>query len=79
MPVQNKGDQERSQVQNRGEHGRSHIQFSQHTRSLPNKLKQRTRRRQGGDAGETDAYCDFLEKKQGQMDMWGETFREHFR
>lgn len=60
-----------------GREGR-HIPFSQHTRSLPNKLKLRQRRRQG-EPGETDAYRDFLEKKQGQMEMWGETFREHHK
>ena len=62
-------------------HARSHIPFSKHPRSLPNKLKQRAKKnRQGpeGQAAEYDTYRDFLEKKQSQMDMWGETFRDHY-
>lgn len=60
---------------------RAHFNFSNHPRSLPNKLKSRSRmgnqQTNQAQALENDCYKDFLRKKQGDQEMWGQTFGEY--
>lgn len=54
---------------------RTHVNFANHPRSLPNKLKSRTKmgkqQTNQAQALENDSYKIFLSKKQSQIERWG--------
>jgi hypothetical protein len=59
---------------------RTHFNFNKQARSVPNKLKGRSKRgqRQSGQAqaAENDSYREFLGKKQSDLQLWGHTFAD---